>query len=69
MGNQLAIQMNSDEDDDFDSSDNELGFNVINFTVNAMDLRSDYCSSEMPVIRGKPDLVKFQVMTKYPVPR
>ncbi|XP_017123566.1 DDB1- and CUL4-associated factor 11 [Drosophila gunungcola] len=68
MGNQYGMHINSDDDDDdFDSSDNELGFNVINFTVNAMDmeLRSDYCNHELPVIRSKPDLVKFQNTDMY----
>jgi len=71
MGNQLGIQMNSDDDEDFDSSENDLGFNVINFTVNSLDMevRTDYCNNDLPIIRSKPDLVKFQVITKYPVPR
>ncbi|KAH8373778.1 DDB1- and CUL4-associated factor 11 [Drosophila serrata] len=68
MGNRLGIQLSSDDEDAFDGSDNELGFNVINFTVNALDmeLRTPcYHSNEMPVIRSKPDLEKFQASDIY----
>nr|XP_016930290.1 DDB1- and CUL4-associated factor 11 [Drosophila suzukii] len=67
MGNQLGIQMNSDDDEDFDSSENDLGFNVINFTVNSLDMevRTDYCNNDLPIIRSKPDLVKFQNTDMY----
>lgn len=71
MGNQLGFYISSDDEEAFDTSDSELGLNVINFTVNAMDmeLRSPcYHSNDLPVIRNKPNLEKFQVIMKYPTP-
>ncbi|KAH8373097.1 hypothetical protein KR009_011661 [Drosophila setifemur] len=67
MGNQLGLNISSDDDDAY-PSDSELGFNVINFTVNAMDmeLRSPcYHSNELPVIRNTPNLEKFQGTDMY----
>ncbi|KAH8290419.1 hypothetical protein KR054_002821 [Drosophila jambulina] len=68
MGNRLGIQLSSDDEDALAGSDNEFGSNVINFTINAMDmeLRTPcYHSNDMPKIRSKPDLDKFQATDIY----
>ncbi|EDW74251.1 uncharacterized protein Dwil_GK21482 [Drosophila willistoni] len=62
MGNHLSLI--GGDDDGFDSTDNEMGFNVINFTVNAVDMElrtpARVHPNNLPVIRKKPNLEKFQ---------
>lgn len=68
MGNNLGYEQG--DDDELELPRDEFGFNVINFTVDDMDSpvrsrgRSDSYPSNLPVIREKPNLAKFQVSTK-----
>lgn len=69
MGNNFSFEQG--DDDELVLPRDGFGFNVINFTVDAMDshvrshVRShNYHPSNLPVIREKPNLDKFQVSTK-----
>lgn len=65
MGNVLGF--GPGEDDELILPREGFGYNVINLTVDAMDLQvrsRDYHPNNLPVIREKPNLDKFQVSTK-----
>jgi len=66
MGNSL----NFESDEDWEFSDDGLDYNVLNLEVNAIDIhwRSHSQQSRtpnLPVIREKPNLDKFQVSMKF----
>ncbi|KAM8711344.1 hypothetical protein ACLKA7_000480 [Drosophila subpalustris] len=67
MGNSFGF-LSDDDDDLWDDQDYGMGYNVINFTVNAMDVQlrpQDYQPINLPVIREKPNLDKFQSTDMY----
>lgn len=68
MGNNISYEQG--DDDELVLSGDGLGFSVSEFTVDAMDspVRSqNYHPSNLPVIREKPNLDKFQVSRKLDV--
>ncbi|ALC41425.1 CG9945 [Drosophila busckii] len=65
MGNSIAYLSG---DDDILEVPDVYGYNVIDFTVNEMDLQvhpQDYHRNNLPVIRGKPNLNRFQNTEMY----
>ncbi|KAH8261416.1 hypothetical protein KR044_008604 [Drosophila immigrans] len=66
MGNSLDLP--SDDDDLWDFSEEGFDYNVVNFTIDAMDVQfrsSNNHPSKLPVILNKPNLEKFQRTDMY----